>query len=277
VAAEVRDVEEIEVDLLLEAVYRRYGYDFREYAAASLKRRLWRRAHAEGVQTISALQDRVLHNSACMERLLRDLSISVTAMFRDPTFYIAFREKVIPLLHTYPFTRIWVAGCSTGEEVYSLAIMLEEEGLLERARIYATDINETVLELARQGVFALDKMQEYTQNYLRGGGTRAFSEYYLASYDGARFDRRLVQNTVFAQHNLVSDNAFNEFQAIVCRNVMIYFDRSLQERVLGLFDESLVTLGVLGLGHKESLRFSGLAQRYDELDPTEKLYRKTAA
>ena len=276
-AAEVRDVEEIEVALLLEAIYRRYGYDFREYAAASLKRRLWRRAHAEGLGTISALQDRVLHDPWCMERLLRDLSISVTAMFRDPTFYVAFRDQVIPLLRTYPFTRIWVAGCSTGEEVYSLAILLDEEGLLERTRIYATDINETVLEQARQGVFALEKMQEYTQNYLRGGGTRAFSEYYLASYDGARFDRRLVQNTVFGQHNLVSDNAFNEFQVIVCRNVMIYFDRSLQDRVLGLFDQSLVTLGVLGLGHKESLRFSGLAQRYDELDPIEKLYRKAAA
>ena len=274
--SDVRDVEEIEIALLLEAIYRRYGFDFREYAAASLRRRLWRRASGEGLSTISALQERVLHDPAVMQRLLRDLSISVTAMFRDPSFYVAFREKVAPLLRTYPFTRIWVAGCSTGEEVYSLAILLEEEGLLDRARIYATDINEAVLEQARRGVFALEKMREYTQNYVHAGGTRAFSEYYLASYDGAQFDRRLVQNAVFAQHNLVSDNAFNEFHVVVCRNVMIYFDRALQERVLGLFDESLVKLGILGLGHKETLRFSKLARRYEELDAAEKLYRKAA-
>jgi len=166
-STETRDVEEIEVALLLEAIVRRYGFDFREYAPASLKRRLWRRAHAEGLETISALQDRVLHDSACMERLLLDLSINVTTMFRDPSFYKAFRAKVAPLLKTYPFSRIWIAGCSTGEEVYSLAIVLEEEGLLERTRLYATDINEAVLERARLGVFSLEKMQEYTQNYLQ--------------------------------------------------------------------------------------------------------------
>jgi chemotaxis protein methyltransferase CheR len=277
VATDVGDVEDIEVDLLLEAIYRRYGFDFREYAPASLRRRLWRRAHAEGLTTLSALQERVLREPACMERLLLDLSINVTAMFRDPSFYVAFREKVVPLLHTYPFTRIWVAGCSTGEEVYSLAIVLAEEGLFDRARIYATDINEAVLERARTGVFPLDKMQEYTQNYIRSGGTRAFSEYYSAAYDGARFDRRLVENVVFAQHNLASDQAFNEFHVILCRNVMIYFDRSLQERVVGLFHESLVTLGVLALGRKETLRFSGYVERYEELDPVEKIYRKVAA
>jgi chemotaxis protein methyltransferase CheR len=272
VATELRDdVEEIEVALLLEAVYRRYGFDFREYAPASLKRRLWRRAHAEGVTTISALQDRLLHDPSCMERLLLDLSINVTAMFRDPSFYASFRERVVPLLRTYPFTRLWVAGCSTGEEVYSLAIVLDEEDVLDRARIYATDINESVLEQARLGVFSLDKMQEYTQNYVKAGGTRAFSEYYLASYDGAVFDKRLVQNAVFAQHNLVSDKAFNEFHVIVCRNVMIYFDRALQQRVLGLFH-----FGVLALGRRESIRFSEYADRYEELDGLEKLYRKVA-
>jgi chemotaxis protein methyltransferase CheR len=277
VAAEVRDdVEEIEIELLLEAIYRRYGFDFREYAPASLKRRLWRRAHAEGLGTMSALQGRLLRDPSCMERLLLDLSINVTAMFRDPSFYDAFREQVVPLLHTYPFTRLWVAGCSTGEEVYSLAIVLDEEELLERSRIYATDINESVIEQARLGVFPLEKMQEYTQNYLKAGGTRAFSEYYLASYDGAVFDKRLVQHAVFAQHNLVSDNAFNEFHVIVCRNVMIYFDRKLQQRVFGLFHESLVHLGVLGLGRKESIRFSDYADRYEELDDVEKLYRKVA-
>jgi chemotaxis protein methyltransferase CheR len=183
------DLEDIEIELLLEGVYRRYGFDFREYAPASLRRRVWRRAHAEGVPTLSALQDRLLHDPACMERLLLDLSINVTSMFRDPTFYVAFRERVVPKLRTYAFTRMWVAGCSTGEEVYSLAILLDEEGLYERTRIYATDINESVLEQARMGVFPLDKMQEYTQNYIKAGGTRAFSEYYLAAYDGAQFQR----------------------------------------------------------------------------------------
>jgi chemotaxis protein methyltransferase CheR len=273
---ETRDVEEIEVALLLEAIFRRYGFDFREYAPASLKRRLWRRAHAEGLETISALQSRLLHDPACMEQLLLDLSISVTTMFRDPSFYTAFREKVVPLLKTYPFARIWVAGCSTGEEVYSLAIVLEEHGLLERTRLYATDINEAVLERARLGVFSLEKMREYTQNYLLAGGTRAFSEYYLANYDGAVFDRRLVENAVFAQHNLVSDRGFNEFHAIVCRNVMIYFDRSLQSRVFQLFHDSLIRFGVLALGHKETIRYSGFEDRYEELDGVEKLWRKIA-
>jgi chemotaxis protein methyltransferase CheR len=274
VATETRDVEEIEVALLLEAIYRRYGFDFREYAPASLRRRLWRRAYAEGLETLSALQARVLHDPACMERLLLDLSINVTTMFRDPTFYLSFREQVVPLLRTYPFVRVWIAGCSSGEEVYSLAIVLDEEELLERTRIYATDINEAVLDQARLGVFPLDKMQDYTQNYVRAGGKRAFSEYYLASYDGAVFDKRLVESVVFAQHNLVSDGAFNEFHAIVCRNVLIYFDRTLQERVLALFDESLVNFGVLALGQKETLRFSSFATRYEELDPVQKIWRK---
>ncbi|HET9675451.1 MAG TPA: protein-glutamate O-methyltransferase CheR [Gaiellaceae bacterium] len=275
-STEVRDVEEIEVALLLEAIHRRYGFDFREYAPASLKRRLWRRAHAEGVETISALQALVLHDPACMERLLLDLSINVTTMFRDPSFYAAFREKVVPQLRTYPFTRIWVAGCSTGEEVYSLAIVLAEEELLDRTRIYATDINQAVIESARLGVFPLEKMQEYTQNYLAAGGKRAFSEYYLASYDGAVFDRNLVENAVFAQHNLVSDRGFNEFHVIVCRNVMIYFDRSLQERVFELFHESLARLGVLALGHKETIRLSSFARHYEEVDPAEKLWKKVS-
>jgi chemotaxis protein methyltransferase CheR len=273
---ETRDVEEIEVALLLEAIVQRYGFDFREYVPASLKRRLWRRAHAEGLETISALQDRVLHDPACMERLLLDLSINVTSMFRDPSFYKAFRAKVAPLLKTYPFSRIWIAGCSTGEEVYSLAIVLEEEGLLERTRLYATDINEAVLERARLGVFSLEKMQEYTQNYLQAGGARAFSEYYLASYDGAVFDRRLVEHAVFAQHNLVSDHGFNEFHAIICRNVMIYFDRSLQQRVFQLFHDSLVRFGVIGLGHRETIRNSGFEQHYEEVDGVEKLWKKVA-
>ena len=268
------DLEALEIELLLEAIFRRYGFDFREYAPASLKRRLWRRVRAERLGSISALQDKVLHDPAVMERLLLDLSINVTAMFRDPTFYAAFREKVVPALHTYPFTRIWVAGCSTGEEVYSLAILLQEESVYDRTRIYATDINEAVLAQAKEGVFPLDKMREYTQNYIRAGGKRAFSEYYVAAYDGARFQRSLAENVVFAQHNLVSDRSFNEFHVIVCRNVMIYFDRALQDRVHRLFYDSLAMFGVLGLGHKESINFTSLERAYEPLDAVEKLYRK---
>jgi chemotaxis protein methyltransferase CheR len=228
----------------------------------------------EGVDTVSALQNLVLRDPEVMERLILDLSINVTAMFRDPTFYAALRNIVLPELRTYPFTRIWVAGCSTGEEVYSLSMLLEEEGLNDRTRIYATDLNEAVLERARRGVFPLQKMQEYTQNYLRAGGTRAFSDYYVSAYDGAAFDRTLVRNVVFAHHNLVSDRSFNEFQLIVCRNVMIYFDRSLQNHVHELFYESLVRFGVLALGHKESIRFSPYADRYEELDADERIYKK---
>ena len=272
--AERDGVDEIELALLLEGVYRRYGFDFREYAPASLRRRVRRRVQAEGLSTISALQDRLLHDPGCMERLLLDLSINVTAMFRDPSFYLRFREQVVPLLRTYPFTRIWIAGCSTGEEVYSLAILLREEGVYERARIYATDINESVLDRARSGVFPLEKMREYTQNYIAAGGTRAFSEYYLAKYDGAQFQRSLVDNVVFAQHNLVSDRSFNEFNVILCRNVMIYFDRALQDRVHRLFYESLVMFGVLVLGTKESIRFSPYAGCYEELDASERVYKK---
>jgi chemotaxis protein methyltransferase CheR len=267
-------VERIELDLLLEAIFRRYGFDFREYAPASLRRRVGRRMRHEGVSTVSALQELLLHDPQVMERLILDLSINVTAMFRDPSFYAAFRGRVVPMLHTYPFTRIWVAGCSSGEEVYSLAILLEEEGLYDRSRIYATDINEAVIEEARAGVYPLLKMQEYTQNYIRAGGKRSFSDYYVSAYDGAVFDRSLVRNIVFAQHNLVSDGSFNEFHVILCRNVMIYFDRSLQNRVHRLFYESLVRLGVLALGHKESIQFSPNADSYEELDPEERLYKK---
>jgi chemotaxis protein methyltransferase CheR len=270
------DVDEIELELLLEGVYRCYGFDFRQYAPASLRRRVWRRVHAEGLTTLSALQDKLLHDPACMERLLLDLSINVTAMFRDPSFYIAFREKVVPLLRTYPFTRIWLAGCSTGEEVYSLAILLQEEGVAERARLYATDINESVLDRARAGVFPLDKMREYTQNYIKAGGQTAFSEYYVAKYDGAQFQRSLVDNVVFAQHNLVSDRSFNEFNVIVCRNVMIYFDRALQDQVHRLFYESLMTFGVLALGAKESIGFSPFESRYEDIDANERLYKKVS-
>jgi chemotaxis protein methyltransferase CheR len=268
------DLEQLEVELLLEGVYRRYGYDFRDYAPASLRRRLRRRMDGERVETVSALQDLLLHDPAVMERLLLDLSVNVTAMFRDPSFFVSLRANLVPLLRTYPFSRIWVAGCSTGEEVYSLAILLEEEGLADRVRIYATDINQAVIERAKLGVFPLEKMREYTQNYIRAGGARPFSEYYVARYDGARFTRSLVDGVVFAQHNLVSDGTFNEFHAIICRNVMIYFAEPLQVRVHGLFYDSLAMFGALALGQKETIRFSPYADCFDELDAAERLYRK---
>ena len=268
------ELERIEIELLLEGIYRHYGFDFRSYAYASIRRRIWRRIEAEGLKTVSALQDRLLHEPAMMERVLLDLSINVTAMFRDPTFYLTFRQKVVPLLRTYPFIRVWHAGCSTGEEVYSMAILLEEEGLYERARIYATDINEVVVHRARAGIFPLERMQEYTENYIRAGGARSFSEYYVAKYDGALFSPQLQRNVVFSQHNLVTDRSFAEFNVILCRNVLIYFDRTLQTRVQGLFHESLVHLGILCLGSKETLRLSEYEGSYEVLSPSDRIYRK---
>ena len=268
------ELERVEIELLLEGVFRQYGFDFRSYAYASMRRRLWKRVEAEGLQNLSELQARVLHNTEAMERLLLDLSVNVTAMFRDPNFYSALRTEVIPLLRTYPFIRIWHAGCSTGEEVYSSAILLHEAGLYDRARIYATDINEVVLQQARRGIFPLERMQEYTENYIRAGGTRSFSEYYTAKYDGALFDQKLVRNVVFAQHNLVTDRSFSEFNVIFCRNVLIYFDKDLQNRVHSLFYDSLVRLGVLCLGSKESLKFSKYEPCYERLGSNEKIYRK---
>jgi chemotaxis protein methyltransferase CheR len=268
------ELEELELQLLLEGIFKHYGFDFRGYAHTSLKRRVAKRVKEEGLSSISGLLEAVLHDPSCMERLLLDLSINVTSMFRDPRFYVGFAEKVVPVLRTHPFSRIWVAGCSTGEEVYSLAILLLEAGLLERTRIYATDINEVVIARAREGVFPLDKMREYTENYLKAGGQRSFSEYYLARYGGALFDRELAKNVVWAQHNLVQDSAFNEFQVIVCRNVLIYFDRTLQNRVHRLFHDSLERFGTLCLGNKESLRFTDCEGAYQELDREAKLYRR---
>jgi chemotaxis protein methyltransferase CheR len=268
------DLERVEIEVLLEAIFRHYGFDFRAYAYASIRRRLWKRLQAEGLKTISSLQAHVLHSPEAMERLLLDLSVNVTSMFRDPNFYKAFRRDVVPLLRTYPFIRIWHAGCSTGEEVFSTAILLQEEGLYDRARIYATDINDIVLQKARSGIFPLERMQEYTENYIRAGGTKSFSEYYTAMYGGALFSPSLTRNIVFAQHNLVTDRSFSEFNVIFCRNVLIYFEKGLQNSVHSLFYESLVMFGILALGSKESLRFSKYEPCYERLHPTEKIYRK---
>ena len=268
------DLDEVEMELLLEGIYRYYGFDFRGYARSSLRRRLWRRVHEEGTGTLSGLLERVLHDPPAMERLLLDLSISVTSMFRDPSFYARFRDRVVPLLRTYPFIRIWNAGCSSGEETYSLAILLEEEGLYERSRIYATDINEAVLERAKRAAFPLENMRSYTENYVRAGGRGEFSGYYAANGRMARFRESLGRQIVFAQHNLVSDGIFNDFHLIVCRNVMIYFGTELQASVHRLFFDSLEPFGVLALGQKESIRHSPYAARFEELDGAQKLYRK---
>ena len=268
------DLEQLEVQLLLEGIFKQYGFDFRSYAYASVRRRLWKRIEAEGLATISGLQERVLHEPAMMERLLLDLSINVTAMFRDPGFYRVFREQVVPMLRTYPFIRLWHAGCATGEEVYSMAMLLEEESLYERSRIYATDINEVVLQKAKAGIFPIDRMQEYTENYIAAGGKRAFSDYYVAKYGGALFSPGLTRNVVFSQHNLVTDSSFSEFNAILCRNVLIYFDKSLQARVHELFYNSLAMFGVLALGSRESLRFSPYEDCYEQINGPEKIYRK---
>lgn len=274
--SERRELEQLELRLLLDAMYTHYGFDFRGYSRSSLRRRVWRRVTQEQLQTISGLQELVLHDPAAMERLLADLSINVTSMFRDPTFYAALRTTVVPILKTYPYVRIWNAGCSTGEETYSLAILLREERLADRVRIYATDISEGVLRRAKEGCFPLEKMQSFTRAYILAGGAAAFSDYYKVVGEKVQFDQSLVEPVVFAQHNLVSDSRFNEFHLVVCRNVLIYFGRDLQEQVHGLFYDSLVRFGMLALGDKESIRFTAHANDYAALDPHEKLYRRVA-
>lgn len=268
------DPTDLELRLLLLGVYERYGYDFRGYAAESIKRRVGGRLPEEGLGTISALQERVLRDPACMQRLLAALSAPVTQMFRDPGFFAAFRRHVVPRLRTYPFVRIWVAGCASGEEAYSLAVLLLEEGMYDRCRIYATDMNEALLDRARSGIYSLTHMRQNTANYHQAGGAGTFSSHYVANYDRAIFRPGLRRRIVFAQHNLVTDASFNEFNVIWCRNVLIYFERDLQTRVHALLDASLMRSGFLGLGDRESLAFTTLAARYEALDPREKLYRK---
>ena len=268
---------DIELRMLVEAVYLKYNYDFRDYTGASQKRRVVVAMRAMECETVSSLQARVMHDPAAFAQLLQFLTIPVTEMFRDPDYYLANRRQVVPFLETYPSLKIWVAGCSTGEEVYSLAILLQEEGLLERTLIYATDINPASLDAARRGVMPLDRMRLFTENYQKAGGTRAFSDYYTAAYGGALFDRSLVENVTFADHSLATDSVFAETHFISCRNVMIYFNRRLQNRVLGLFHESLCHRGFLGLGSKESIDFSTYAQRFEPLARRERLFRKVGA
>ncbi|BDH61699.1 chemotaxis protein CheR [Ureibacillus massiliensis 4400831 = CIP 108448 = CCUG 49529] len=269
------ELEELEIKLLLNGVYEWCGYDFRDYAYPSLRRRILHRVYSEKLSTITELLNKLLHDNACLHRLIDDLSINVTEMFRDPSFWKEFRENVIPFLQTFPSIRIWHAGCATGEEVYSMAILLKEEGLYEKTKIYATDINQEVLQTAKRGYYPLEHMKKYTQNYLQSGGNRAFSDYYKVTDTGVKFNSNLMKNVVFAQHNLVSDRSFNEFQVILCRNVMIYFNKTLQKNVHQLFYESLSKFGFLGLGDKETMHFTDFDKYYEQVSTKQKLYQKT--
>ena len=268
------DLTSLEIHLLLEAIYRRYGYDFRGYAATSLKRRVLNVVRALGLKSVSGLQEQILHDQSCMDQLLLAISVHVTSMFRDPEFFVALREKVAPLLKTYPFVRIWHAGCSTGEEVYSMAILLEEEGIYDRCRIYATDMNEAVLRQAREGIFPLNAADQYRQNYHRAGGSGVFEDYYTGAYGNGIFRASLKRNVIFSQHNLATDGSFNEFHVVMCRNVMIYFKKSLQNRVHNLIYDSLNLRGILGIGSKETIQFSPHEKDYETLAPGLKLYRR---
>ncbi len=268
------NLEKLEIHLLLEGIYFKYGYDYRDYAYPSIRRRVWHRVHAEKLSTITSLLDQVLLDSSCFERLIADFSINVTEMFRDPSFFKEFKEKVIPLLKTYPSIRIWHAGCSTGEEVYSMAILLHEAGLYEKTKIYATDINTDVLKTAKNGCYSLEHMKKYTNNYLQAGGEQAFSDYYKVTDSGVKFHSYLTENVVFAQHNLVTDSSFNEFHVILCRNVLIYFNKDLQNKVHNLFYNSLGKFGVLCLGNKESINYTEFNKLYEEISAAQKIYRK---
>lgn len=264
----------LELDLLLETIYRLSGFDFSQYNRASISRRVYNRMKINNISTISRLQDKVIHEEGYLTQLLNDFSINVTEMFRNPSFFKALRNLVIPQLRHLPEIRIWHAGCATGEEVFSMAILLEEEGLLDKAVIYATDMNERVLEKARQGVFPIQRMQAYTKNYMLAGGNHAFSEYYKTDFQFAYFHSFLKKNIIFAQHNLVTDQSFNEFHLILCRNVLIYFSPPLQNQVHRLFYDSLSVNGFLCLGDKETLRFEEIISQYDEVVASEKIYQK---
>lgn len=270
-------VEEIEIQLLLEALFRRYHYDFRSYAQASVKRRLRQAREQMGFATYSAMQDALLHDAAMLPRMLGYLTVQVSELFRDPSYFLAIREKVIPHLRTYPSLKIWIAGCATGEELYSLVILFREEGLEERTLFYATDINQDALAAAASGVYALDRIRTFTENHRRAGGKSSLSDYYSAAYGRAAFDKSLRSRVVFSDHSLVTDQVFGEMQLISCRNVMIYFDRALQNRAVGLFRDSLVRGGFLGIGAKESLRFSDHAGAFAEFVREEKIYQRRAA
>lgn len=265
---------DIELRLLIEAIYLKYSYDFRDYSGSSLKRRVTHAMRQFDCKTVSALQERIIHDPGAFHELLQFLTIPVSEMFRDPSYFLSLRQEVVPVLRTYPSLKVWIAGCSTGEEVYSMAILLHEEGLLERTLIYATDINPQSLEKARKGIYALDNMRKYSENYQQSGGRGSLSDYYTAAYDGALFDKALRDNVTFADHSLATDSVFSETQLISCRNVLIYFNKQLQDRALGLFHDSLCRRGFLGLGSKESLDFSAYAGSFEALNRQQRVFRK---
>lgn len=268
------EIFDIETGLLMEGIYQVYGYDFREYAESSLRRRLAQWLSGSGCVTLSLAQSRLLRDRAFFDTLLRGITVNVSEMFRDPAFFKALREQVVPYLKTYPFVKIWLAGCATGEEAYSVAILLLEEGLRGRFRIYATDINEEVIRKAREGIYPLQELQHFTRNYQQAGGTGSFSDYYTARYDHAILAPELREDMVFAAHNLAVDADFGEMNMILCRNVMIYFKQPLKERVLGLFDSSLLPGGFLCLGTKESLENRAVSASYDIVAARMQIYRK---
>jgi chemotaxis protein methyltransferase CheR len=268
---------DIELQLLVDAIYFKYHYDFRGYAGSSLKRRLSAAMSRFDCNTLSQLQDKVLHDSTTFPALMNYLTVQVSEMFRDPGYFRSLREKVVPLLRTYPSLKIWIAGCSTGEEVYSLAILLREEGLLERSLIYATDINADALEKAEAGVYAVDRIAGFTENHRKSGARSSLSDYYTAAYGRAAFDKSLKKHMVFSDHSLATDSVFAEVQLVSCRNVLIYFNRQLQERAVSLFSEALCRKGFLGIGSKESLRFTSHNDAFDELVREDRIFQKKAA
>ncbi|HCA06228.1 protein-glutamate O-methyltransferase CheR [Chryseobacterium sp.] len=267
-------VKDEEVEYLIKDVYEMYGYDFSEYSRASFKRRVNRICLIDRFTSFAELRYTVLNDPEYLKRFVEEITVNVTEMFRDPLFFKKLREKILPQLGTYPLIRIWVAGCSTGEEAYSMAILLKEANLYHKSLIYGTDLNPTVLETARAGVFPLQQMKLYSENYMLSGGKKDFSDYYTANYDSVKFDKSLQEKLILSTHNLVSDSSFNSFQLIICRNVLIYFDRELQERVFRLFDNSLENLGYLALGSKETLRFSKLDKAYHQVDD-QRIWKKT--
>lgn len=266
-------VKDEEIEHLIKDVYEFYGYDFSLYSRASFKRRVNRICVIDRFTSFAELRYQVLNDPDYFKHFIEEITVNVTEMFRDPTFFKSLRETVLPQLGTFPLIRIWVAGCSTGEEAYSLAILLKEAGLYHKCLIYGTDINPSVLEVARAGVFPMYQMKTYSENYMLSGGKKDFSDYYTANYDNARFDKSLQEKLILSTHNLVSDSSFNSFQLVICRNVLIYFDKELQERVFGLFDASLENLGYLALGSKETLRFSKLNKFYHQID-NQKIWKK---
>lgn len=266
-------VKDEEIEYLIKDVYDMYGYDFSEYSRASFKRRVNRICLIDRFTSFAELRYTILNDPEYLKRFVEEITVNVTEMFRDPQFFKTLREKILPQLGTYPLIRIWVAGCSTGEEAYSMAILLKEANLYHKSLIYGTDLNPSVLETARAGVFPLQQMKLYSENYMLSGGKKDFSDYYTANYDSVKFDKSLQEKLILSTHNLVSDSSFNSFQLIVCRNVLIYFDRGLQERVFKLFDNSLENLGFLALGSKETLRFSKLDKNYHQVED-QKIWKK---